>query len=174
MIARRDRRGSSVQLGGWMCSLTFEHHGDWYEPGYWEVERDPDWVYVDKADHRHTATLEATLDEVREACYCTAVCEPHTVHKRWQCKRCGEHIKPGTRTARGFWMSRSVLLEATIYVDRLKTTTTLSLSTEEAGELHALAMSLRDDQPALAETFGALLFLVDPDRVVRVDREWSG
>jgi hypothetical protein len=56
---------------------------------------DPYWVSDDAAGHKHTAkALRTTLREVMEPCYCDVVDEPHERFVRWECRTCGEEVRP--------------------------------------------------------------------------------
>lgn len=59
------------------------------------------WTYTDTSGHDHHGdNLGATLLDVRVACFCPAVNEPHDVHDHWECRQCGEVTRPGTTPAR--------------------------------------------------------------------------
>lgn len=83
---------------------------------YQDVRTDPDrpmlsrsWRYTDHHGHEHRGDdLSATMLEVRIRCYCSTVDEPHDVHDHWECRQCGEVIKPGTEPGGMFRLSVGV------------------------------------------------------------------
>lgn len=91
-------------------TLEFENDGEWVVSDL--PERDPKWRGRDSNGHKHYAAQAdggavtyPTLSRVAGEPYWCADCQDEHVDTWFECPRCGEKVKPGTRSPRPVWVS---------------------------------------------------------------------
>lgn len=84
MIART---GPEITLSAQAEFMTIDSMGP---------EVNPAWRYTDHEGHDHAGNdLQATMREITVERYDADDDETWEAHDHWECKTCGEHIKPG-------------------------------------------------------------------------------